>query len=293
MRGVFAYLIAAAVAAVAIFWVITAPKTEPPEGLRALTGDAVAGEKVFWASGCASCHATPDGDDPLVLAGGVRLDSDFGTFITPNISTDPTHGIGGWTLEQFAVALIKGVSPDGQHYYPAFPYGSYANMRLQDIADLKAFMDTLPADPTPSPAHALGFPYNIRAAVGAWKQVGLLDGWVQPAPSPELERGRYLVEALAHCGECHTPRNPIGVLDRSRWMAGAPNPSGRGRIPGLTPAQLDWSAEDLVYYLETGFTPDFDSVGGSMASVVRNMSKLTVEDREAIAAYVLALPDVE
>jgi mono/diheme cytochrome c family protein len=109
----------------------------------------------------------------------------------------------------------------------------------------------------------------------------------------ELERGRYIVEALAHCAECHTPRNAMGGLDRARWMAGAPNPSGDGRIPGITPAQLDWSAQDIAYYLETGFDPDFDSAGGTMGSVVRNFANLTAEDRAAVAAYVKALPPID
>jgi mono/diheme cytochrome c family protein len=117
------------------------------------------------------------------------------------------------------------------------------------------------------------------------------DAYVGPAdPS---ERGRYLVEAAGHCAECHTPRTALGGLDTDRWMAGAPNPSGKGRIPGLTPAQLKWGLEDIAYYLETGFTPDFDSAGGEMAQVVRNMARLTPEDRLAIAAYIKALPETQ
>jgi len=274
------------------FWVI-APRSVPADALDGFSGDPARGEQVFWAAGCASCHAAPGTRDSVILAGGRRLDSDFGTFVAPNISTDPTHGIGGWTVAEFASAVLLGTSPDGRHYYPAFPYASYGLMEIQDVVDLKAFMDTLPADATPSQPHELGFPFTIRTGIGLWKLLETGNGWVKPAPTPELERGRYLVEVLAHCGECHTPRNVIGGLDRGRWMAGAPNPSGRGTIPGLSPAQLDWAADDIVYYLETGFTPTFDSVGGSMAPVVRNMMRLPAEDREAIAAYITALPPAE
>jgi mono/diheme cytochrome c family protein len=283
-------LVLAAVAAGAF---LTRPEVLAPEATAGLTGDVARGEQVFWASGCTSCHAAPGGDDPLVLAGGHRLVSDFGTFISPNISPDPTYGIGGWTLSEFATALTQGTSPDGQHYYPAFPYASYVRMEMQDVADLKAFMDTLPASDTPNQPHEIGFPFNLRAAVGVWKALELDPAWVTPAPDPQLERGRYLVEALAHCGECHTPRNVIGGLDRGRWMAGAPNPSGRGTIPALEKPAFDWEAADVAYYLETGFTPSFDSAGGSMASVVRNMRQLPAEDRDAIAAYVAALPAAE
>jgi mono/diheme cytochrome c family protein len=244
---------------------------------------------VFTASGCASCHYAPDSDDKLALTGGQAFPSDFGTFHAPNISPDPEHGIGGWTLAQFADAVTRGVSPEGAHYYPAFPYTAYVRMTDGDLADLWAYMQTLPPQAVPSKPHEVGFPFNIRRSVGGWKLLNLDDGWVLDVP-PELERGRYLVEALAHCAECHTPRDALGGLDTARWMAGAPNPSGRGMIPPLTPDKLTWSATDIAYYLETGFTPDFDSVGGHMAAVVSNFGKLTAEDRAAVAAYVKALP---
>ena len=266
---------------------VTRPATIDPERFASLTGDASAGEPVYWAAGCGSCHAAEGDDTKLVLAGGDRLASDFGTFVVPNVSPS-SAGIGAWTLEQFANAVLEGTSPDGSHYYPAFPYASYGKMTDQDVVDLWAFMQTLPPDDTPSAPHELGFPFNIRLAVGGWKFLYQSDEYTQPAePS---ERGRYIVEALAHCGECHTPRDALGGLDTSRWMAGAPNPSGRGNIPPLTPDKLTWSAADVAYYLESGFTPDFNSAGGSMTSVVQNMAKLSPEDREAVAAYVKALP---
>ncbi|MGY6412159.1 MAG: c-type cytochrome [Alkalilacustris sp.] len=270
--------------------------TATQTALAALQPDPQAGEAVFWAAGCASCHAAPSarGEDRLLLSGGRRFETEFGTFVAPNISTDPDHGIGGWTLAEFANAVMAGVSPDGRHYYPAFPYTSYRLAELQDIADLKAFMDSLPASDRANEAHALGFPYAIRRGVGLWKRLALEDGWAVTGDLTEQEtRGRYLSEALAHCAECHTPRDRLGRLDRDRWLAGAPNPSGSGRIPGITPATLDWSAAEIAGYLASGFTPSFDTVGGTMAAVVASLGQLPREDLDAIAAYLARVPPVE
>ena len=269
-------------------WFTRAVPVEP-ERFAALQGDAQNGEAVFFAGGCASCHAGEGSDDKLTLPGGKRFVTPFGTFVAPNVSPDPIYGLGEWSLADFASALLNGTSPEGRHYYPAFPYSTYTRMTDQDVADLWAYMQGLPSADVENEPHDLGFPFNIRASLGPWKVLFLDPGWVRPAETPALERGRYLVEALGHCAECHTPRNLMGGLDTANWMEGAPNPSGKGRIPGITPAHLDWSAEDIAYYLETGFTPDFDSAGGEMAEVVENMSQLSPEDRAAIAAYVKAL----
>ena len=270
-------------------WVVTRPSPLPANALDGITGDAARGEITFAAAGCASCHTAPDGP-PDVLAGGKAFASDFGTFIAPNISPDPVHGVGDWSDLELASAITRGVSPDGAHYYPAFPYTSYIKADLQDVADLIAHLRNLPADATPSQPHDLGFPYNIRASLGPWKALYLRDTWVMDAATPELERGRVLVEALGHCAECHTPRDALGGPDRAAWLTGAPNPSGDGRIPDITPAGLDWSQQDIAEYLKSGFTPDFDSAGGTMADVIRNTAQLTDEDRLAIAAYLKALP---
>lgn len=272
------------------FWALTRPAPLNPEFAAAHDSDVENGALVFHAAGCASCHAAPDGADKLTLAGGEAFASDFGTFYAPNISPGAA-GIGGWTLPQFARAVTRGVSPDGQHYYPAFPYGAYTHMTAADVSDLFAFMQTLPPSETASKPHDVGFPFNIRRGLGLWKRLFLNDGFVVADDLPaSVERGRYLVETLGHCGECHTPRNALGGLQRDAWLTGAPNPSGKGRIPNITPAALDWSKADLIYYFESGFTPDYDSVGGAMASVVDNLSKLPESDRAAIAAYLKALP---
>lgn len=272
---------------------LTRPKTEDPDLVATMDGDVTRGEAIFYAGGCASCHA-PEGATgaaKLTLAGGMAFPSDFGTFYAPNISSDPEQGIGDWSALDLVNAIKQGTSPEGSHYYPAFPYASYAKADVQDIVDLRAFLSTLPADPTPNTPHDVGFPFNIRASLGGWKILFLNDNWVmEEANSPEIERGRYLVEALGHCGECHTPRNLLGGMKTGEWLTGALNPSGKGRTPGIAPSELDWSAGDIAEYLNSGFTPDFDSAGGHMAAVVENTAHLSDADRQAIGAYIKALP---
>jgi mono/diheme cytochrome c family protein len=296
MMRIMRWLVVVGLVAVGGLYVMTRPKPLAAAAVADLTGDAAKGELVFWAAGCASCHMADkaEGAAQLVLSGGQRFPSDFGTFVAPNISQDPEHGIGSWSLLDLANAITRGVSPEGEHYYPALPYASYAKMQMQDVADLYAFLKTLPADPTPSQPHGLGFPFNLRETIGGWKLLFLSDDWALPGNlTPTVTRGRYIAEGLAHCGECHTPRNILGGMDTARWLGGAPNPSGDGRIPNITPAKLGWTAADIVQYLTTGFTPDYDSVGGHMAHVVENMARLPESDRQAVAEYILAVPSVE
>lgn len=292
MRTLIRFTAALAVIGLALFWWLSGPERIDPGLIAGLEGDAAAGEQVFYASGCASCHARPEAEDKLTLSGGMRFPSAFGTFIAPNISSDETHGIGAWSALDLANAMLHGTSPTGTHYYPAFPYASYGkalneDQGLQDIVDLHAFLQTLPASTVPSAAHEVGFPFNIRRGLGLWKLAFLSDDWVRPAQDETLARGRYLVEALGHCGECHTPRNALGGPQTAKWLQGAPDPSGKGRNPAIH--DLTWSAQDIAYYLETGFTPDYDSAGGHMAAVVENTARLPSEDRAAIAAYLKSL----
>ncbi|WP_420394760.1 c-type cytochrome [Nioella sp.] len=291
------FLVILAILGAATGWYLTAPQPLAASDIPERDGDAEHGELVFWAAGCASCHAAEDaeGDARLIMSGGRAFPSDFGTFYAPNISMDPDHGIGGWSEAEFLSAVMNGVSPEGQHYYPAFPYTTYARAGMTDLQDLWAFMQTLPADATPSRDHEVGFPFSIRRSLGGWKLLFASDDWVIEGDdlSPEVMRGRYLVESLGHCGECHTPRNALGGLDYANWLAGAPNPSGEGRIPDITPTALTWSASDIANYLRDGFTPEFDSAGGEMAEVILNMAHLPDADRAAIAAYLQALPASE
>lgn len=278
-------------------WFLTAPAQLDAASLPAHEPDLANGEVMFWAGGCASCHAATGarGDDLLSLVGGRVLDTPFGRFNVPNITPDPGSGIGGWSNADFVAAMQLGVAPDGRHYYPAFPYTSYARMTVTDVLDLKAYLDTLPAVASTVPDHELGFPYNIRRGIGLWKRLHLNAAPVVAvdADDPPQARGRYLVEGPGHCGECHTPRDATGGLDYARWLAGGPAPEGEGRVPNITSGEGgigSWSARDIVYALESGFTPDYDTLGGSMAAVQASMARLSAEDREAIAAYLKAVP---
>lgn len=288
-----------AVAGVGSYLSITAPARIPQSTWAGLGEPNLEnGERVFWEGGCSSCHAAPGATDEnrLVLAGGAPIKSPFGTFHPPNISPDETAGIGGWTLAEFGDAMLRGIGKAGEHLYPSFPYASYARMTPRDINDLFGYLKTLPASSATTPAHDLPFPFNQRVLLGGWKFLYLDDKprVTLAKPDAKVERGQYLVEGPGHCGECHTPRDSLGGMKTDAWLAGAPNPEGGpGRVPNITPGEKGlggWSESDIVYYLETGFTPTFDSVGGSMVSVQKNMARLPAEDREAIAAYLKAIP---
>lgn len=282
------------VALAAAGWVATAPQPLGADEVARRPGDAARGERIFHVGGCASCHAAKGakGADRIRLGGGAALVTQFGTFQPPNISPGP-DGIGGWSLADFDNAMRRGISPDGRHYYPAFPYTSYARMTAADVADLHAYLQTLPAVAGKTPENQVGFPFSIRRGIGLWKRFYLASAPVAALPataSPAARAGQYLVEGPGHCGECHTPRTPFGGTDRTRWLAGAPDPEGKGKVPGLTTATLEWSAGDIAEYLKTGFTPDYDSVGGSMVEVQANMAELPQADRDAISAYLKAVP---
>jgi len=305
MKRLVLVLAALGTASAAAGWLLSAPGRLSAEDLEQYKeGEAARGELVFWASGCASCHAAPGakGDDKLKLGGGLRLETPFGAFVAPNISQHPADGIGTWSIADLANAMTHGTSPDGRNYYPAFPYASYARMTPQDIGGLYAFLKTLPEIAGKAGPNQLAFPFNIRRGVGLWKRLFLDPAPVIMAPAgpddvdPAVwERGRYLVEGPGHCGECHTPRDFAGGLILADWLGGAPAATGQGRVPNITPVSGgfgSWSASDIAYYLESGFTPDYDSVGGEMVPVQENMARLPADDRAAIAAYLKAVPAV-
>jgi len=282
------------------FYFITAPNALPESHWANLgEPDLKNGEMVFWTGGCVSCHAAPgsEGDAKLTLSGGLALKSPFGIFHVPNISPDEKAGIGTWTLAEFGNAMKRGVAKNGEHLYPSFPYNSYARMSDKDVNDLFGFLKTLPKSGNVSAPHELPFPYNMRLALGGWKFL-----YFNSEPrvvlaakvDDKVKRGQYLVEGAGHCGECHTPRDQFGGFEADGWLAGAPNPEGQGRIPDITPGSKtvgSWSQEDIANYLETGFTPDFDTAGGSMAEVQRNLAHLPKPELEAIAAYLKAVPN--
>jgi mono/diheme cytochrome c family protein len=296
MRRLLVVVLALAIVGVAAFWVVTAPARIPASALPPRTPDLANGKTMFNAGGCAACHA-PDKEDRTRLSGNVALKSPFGTFYAPNISPDPGDGIGAWSEADFVTAMLKGASPSGTHYYPAFPYGSYQRMKLDDVRDLFAYLSGLPPVKGRARDHDLPSYLKIRRTLGGWKFL-FLDGRpfvADPARSAQWNRGAYLVNGPGHCAECHSPRNLLGgIIERQRF-AGGPDPEGGdGWIPNITQAGIgDYSENDIAGILETGDMPNGDSVGGSMRAVVRNTSQLSPEDRAAIAAYIKSLPPVE
>jgi mono/diheme cytochrome c family protein len=295
LRKIVGLAVIAALVGFGVFWLVTIPATVPASALAPHSPDLANGKVIFFAGGCASCHATPEQDDKTRLGGGIALKSPFGTFYAPNISSDPAEGIGRWSEADFVTAMVKGTSPDGQHLYPAFPYTTYQHARFDDLRDLFAYLKTLPTVQDKSRPHDLPFPFNIRRTLGGWKILFLNGEPFKPDPAKDAvwNRGAYLVNALAHCAECHSPRNALGGIVPSQRFAGGPDPEGEGWIPNITQHELkEWKEKDIVEVLTTGMTPD-DKVGGSMVGVVRSTSQLSAEDRLAIATYIKLLPPVE
>jgi mono/diheme cytochrome c family protein len=296
LRRTTSVALLAALAAAGVYWWLSAPVVAAAGTAPARAPDLANGQVMFNAGGCASCHAVPDQPDRLRLGGGVAIKSPFGTFYAPNISSDPTDGIGKWSEAEFVNAVMHGVSPDGQHYFPAFPYTSYQHARREDVLDLFAYLKTLPAVAGKVRDHDVPFPFNIRRNVGIWKFLFLDDKPFVPdsAKSPQWNRGAYLVDSFGHCAECHSPRNALGGITAAQRFAGGPNPEGEGWVPNITQKGLgEWSAKDIAYFLKTGELPDGDSVGGAMTRVIKNTSQLPDDDLAAMADYLKSLPPVD
>ena len=278
-------------------WMLSAPRPVVAAVSPALErgGDVERGKLFFNAGGCASCHATPGQDDRLKLGGGLELKSPFGSFIAPNISSHKTDGIGVWKVADLVNAMQAGVSPSGEHYYPAFPYTTYGKAEVEDIRDLMAYLRTLPAVAGKAPEHRIAFPFNIRRGLGLWKLASVDPRPLIPDPqqSAEWNRGRYLTEAFGHCAECHSARDFKGTIIADFRYAGGADLEGTGWVPNITQhgdGVAEWSAKDIAWMLKSGDTPDGDVVGGSMKSVVKNLAELPDADRNAIAVYVKTLP---
>ena len=252
--------------------------------------DAGRGQYLAKAGGCVGCH-TEDKQGAVPFAGGRALKTPFGTFYGPNITPDQQAGLGRWSEAQFMQAMRNGVRPDGAHYFPAFPYPSFTQITDGDLRDLWAYLRTLAPDGRRNGAHELKFPLGWRPAVRAWKWLFFTPGpFHSERRAPQLDRGAYLVEGLGHCNECHTPRNFLGGLVRSRHLGGVKGPAGKG-VPNLTPTRLKkWSDAELTEFLTTGITPDFDTADEAMDEVIRNTtSQLTPEDLKALIAYLRTL----
>ncbi len=251
------------------------------------------GELIFFAAGCGSCHKDPSPSSPNeLMAGGMALETEFGIFFSPNISPDKDYGIGSWNLAEFSNALRKGISPNNTHYYPVFPYTSYQGMSDKDVADLYNFIMSLKPSNKLNKQHQLIFPFSLRRSVGIWKQLYF---YSDERPVTMVSRGQYLVEVLGHCAECHTPRSFLGGAKTHLHLSGSKTTKNKGKAPNITPDKtgiLEWTEEDIVNYLETGFTPDFDSAGGEMVSVISNLSKLPKDDLVSIANYLKSVKPI-
>ena len=295
-RRIFLAAGLAGAAALGIYgWLTAAPVTSAVSA-PAYALNLANGLTTFNAGGCSSCHAVPGQPDRTMLGGGLAIPSPFGTFYAPNISPDPVDGIGRWTEAEFVRAVTKGISPAGVHYFPAFPYTSYQHARPEDVRDLFAYLKTLVPVSGKVRDHDVPFPFNIRRNIAIWKWLFMDRKPFVPdaARSDRWNRGAYLVNSLGHCAECHSPRNFLGGIMTAQRFAGGPNPEGEGWVPNITQKGIgEWSETDIAYFLETGQLPDGDSVGGSMARVIRNTSQLSAEDRAAIAEYLKSLPPVD
>jgi mono/diheme cytochrome c family protein len=263
----------------------------------AADGSAVLrGKYLYDAADCAGCHGGgPTAGPP---AGGRALTTPFGTFHPPNISADPQNGIGTWSEAQFREALRHGVAPGPKQLFPVFPFPSFSGLTDQDIGDIRAYILSLPPAPDPSKPHDLRPPFGWRPLMLAWRALFFKPGPLAPDPArdDEWNRGRYLVQAVAHCGECHTPRNFMGALKTSKAFSGnIGGPDGQN-APNIT-SDVEtgiggWSVDEIAHLLKTGETPDFDSLASGMAEVIRGTRRLTDADRHAMAVYLKSIPPV-
>ncbi|MHB8741717.1 MAG: c-type cytochrome [Sulfuricaulis sp.] len=257
------------------------------------------GEYLFRVAGCAVCH-TDEKHHGAPLAGGRALKTSFGTFYTPNITPDRETGIGSWSEAEFVRALREGVDNEGNALYPAFPYTSYTQLTDADLHAIKIYLFSQKPVRQKNKAHDLSWYLRLRPLIKIWQMLYFTPGPFKPQSneSPTWNRGAYLATAVAHCGECHTPRNALGALRRSLPYAGTPDAVNGTIVPNITPDKPTgigtWSQSDLAEYLDTGATPDGDYAGNIMATVIDDsLHYLTPGDRQAIAEYVMSLAPIQ
>lgn len=269
-----------------VLWVVL-PLGRGPDAAASGPGSAERGAYLVQAAGCISCHLAED--SAPALAGGIELHSPFGTFVVPNITPDPDTGIGGWTAEQLVDAMRLGRDPAGGTYFPAFPYRSYRGMSESDARDIAAWLLAQPPVSHAPGEHRLTFPTWLgRLVMPGWNRLAnLLEPELAVPADPIIARGAYLARNLGHCGECHTPRNRLGMPDLAQEFAGAPVVDGEASA--ITSRDLEgWSEEDFAFFLFLGLKPDEEYVGGEMEPVIEyNTSHLSAEDRLALAAFFL------
>ncbi len=287
-----------AVAGAAAAWVLSAPNPLPETAVPAHTPDLANGKVMYNAAGCFSCHKPgPDlkDADPALPSGGMALKTPVGVFYPPNLTPDPETGLGKWTDLEFLNAVQRGLSPEGQHLIPAFPYTSYVHMKPEDVLDIRAYLASLPPVVSPEKPAEIPAPWLLRRGVGLWKHLGLdTTPWQpDPAQSASWNRGSYIANAPGHCNECHTPRNIFMVMDMSRQFEGGPHPEGQGKVPSLRDLigrGKYKDAADLTLAFQNGELFGYENMSsGGMGAVQTNLSKLPQADVEALADYIVSL----
>ncbi|WP_213957021.1 MULTISPECIES: cytochrome c [unclassified Variovorax] len=252
------------------------------------------GRYLALAGNCAGCHTTRGG---VPYAGGVAIDTPFGSVYSTNLTPDKTHGIGDWSAAHFWRAMHNGRSKDGRLLYPAFPYPNFTKVTREDSDAIYAYLQQgVAASPRPNDAHRLRFPYDTQLALAVWRALSFTpEPFVADASKPaEWNRGAYLVDGLAHCIACHGARNVLGATEQERGLSGGSVPVENWYAPSLTSSReaglSEWDAEQIVALLRTGRSTH-GSVMGPMADVVyRSTQHLNEADLHAMAAYLKALP---
>lgn len=279
---------------VMIFILITGGKTSPYAHLLV---DVEKGKYIFTAAGCQSCH-TADSSSPIG-AGGVEIKTPFGLFYTPNITPHPKQGIGNWSRDQFADAIRYGKNSIVGSFFPSFPYTSYTKMTDEDIISLYGYMMTLPISDKRNKDHNLDFPFNWRFLSNFWRLTFFQSGSYiyDPSKTAEWNRGAYLVRAIGHCAECHSPRQLFGNIPKGQELSGNPKDYEGSLVPNITPDEKTglgkWKESDIIALLKFGNLPDGDVVGGKMIEfVINSSSKLSNNDLQAIAIYLKSLPPI-
>ena len=290
IAGIFAgLLIGGGVAAFAVVWrpAISAIKPPPPQSFDPAL--VKRGRDLAAIGNCNDCHTLRGGK---AFAGGLPVPTPFGTIYSSNITPDPDTGIGRWSEAAFRRAMRSGVDRAGQHLYPTFPYDHFTNVDDEDDRALYAFLMTREPVHAPARANELPFPLNQRFVVAGWKLLFLRRGTYQSdsTQSAEWNRGAYLVEGLAHCGACHTPRNALGAERRSAEFSGGDVDNWHAyAINARSPAPVPWDAEALFSYLRQGWHPDHGVARGPMAEVISNLSSVPASEVHAIAVYMTSV----
>ena len=282
-----------AVSGLLVFWVASAPHPFSAANIPAHTANLENGKLLYNICGCISCHASEA--DAAVPAGGKPFTTPIGVLYPPNLTPDPETGLGKWSNVDFVNAMQKGLHPDGAHLIPAFPYTSYAHMNVEDVLDIKAYLDGLPPVKNATKPHEVIALPIIRRGLGLWQWIGLDDAkFIADAKqSASWNRGAYFVGGPGHCSECHTPRTIFMTSDISKMFQGGPHPDGKGKVPSLRDLVGRGrykDPKDLVLAFQNGEELGYDKISsGGMGEVRKNIARLPEADIAAIAEYVMSL----